>query len=95
MEVHSGIQWPRTLRDSTVSRACTEATQRFRTGPMASRKCNNQGEWEEADLTPCTIIKVDNSFLLVWFVLDADKHTDDQEQEFVENVGPLHYLFFN
>ena len=87
LEVHSGIWWPQTLRDFIVTRPCNNASSRFRTGPMASRKCSNEGEWEEADLTPCTIRNVEDPFLLVWFVIDAEKHTDDQEQDFVENVG--------
>ena len=58
----------------------------FRAGPKASRRCNNQ-EWEEADLTSCTIAEIEDPFLLVWFVIDADTHTDDQERDFVENVS--------
>ena len=59
----------------------------FRTGPKASRRCNNQGEWEEADLTSCTIAEIEDPFLLVWFVIDADQYTDDQEQDFVDSVS--------
>jgi hypothetical protein len=58
----------------------------FRAGPKASRRCNNQGEWEEADLTSCTIAEIEDPFLLVWFVIDADQYTDDQEQDFVDSM---------
>jgi hypothetical protein len=87
VEVSSGIQWPWTLEDTTVSRPCSEAGSMFRTGPKASRRCNNQGEWEEADLTSCTIAEIEDPFLLVWFVIDADQYTDDQEQDFVDSVS--------
>ena len=89
MEVNSGIQWPWTLEDTTVSRSCIEAGSMFRAGPKATRRCNNQGEWEEADLTSCTIGEIEDPFLLVWFVIDTDQFTDDQEQDFVDNVSFL------
>ena len=87
MEVHSCIQWPWTLEDTTVSRPCSEAGSMFRAGPKASRRCNNQGEWEEADLTSCTIAEIEDPFVLVWFVIDADTHAGDQNQDFIESVS--------
>ena len=59
----------------------------FRAGPKASRRCNNQGEWEEADLTSCTIAEIEDPFVLVWFVIDADTHAGDQNQDFIESVS--------
>ena len=87
VEVNSGIQWPRTLERSTASRPCTEAGSMFRAGPKALRRCNDQGEWEEADLTSCTIAEIEDPFLLVWFVIDADQYTDDQEEQFLDSVS--------
>lgn len=91
VEVQRGIRWPRTLEDNTVSILCTEAGSRFLAGPKASRRCNDQGEWEDADLTSCTVDKTKNPFLLVWFVIDADNYAPSQEQDFVNNVSNVYY----
>ena len=89
MEVNSGIQWPRTLEGNRASRPCTEAGSMFRAGPKASRRCNDQGLWDEADLTSCTIADIEDPFLLVWFVIDANQYTNDQEQGFINSVSSI------
>ena len=87
MEVNRGIQWQWTLEGNTVSRPCREAGSMFRVGPLASRRCNEQGEWEEADLTSCTLTLIEEPFLLVWFVIEADEFSENMEQEFVDSVS--------
>ena len=59
----------------------------FRSGPLATRRCNETGEWEEADLTSCTLVEVEEPFLLIWFVIEADTFTDEMEEEVVSNVS--------
>ena len=63
----------------------------FRVGPRALRKCNEEGEWDEADLTSCTLAEVEEPFLLFWFVIEADAYTDDMEQGFVDSVSTIKY----
>ena len=92
MEVSSGIQWPWALENTTVFRPCTEVGSMFHAGPKATRRCNHKGEWENADLTTCTIGEIEDPFLLVWFVIDADQYTDDQEQDFVDSVSFLNFI---
>lgn len=69
---------------------CSSAGSLFRDGPMATRKCNESGEWEEADLTSCTLVELNVPFLLTWFVLDTDMYTDAMEETFVRSVS--HHL---
>lgn len=66
---------------------CSDAGSMFRDGPMATRECNGRGEWEEADLTSCTLVEVIEPFVLTWFVLDADMYTDGMEEEFLQSVS--------
>ena len=88
MEVGGGIQWSWTLENTTAFKPCSEAGSMFRVGPKASRQCNLEGEWEDADLTSCTTIAdVKEPFLLVWFVIDAIEYTDDLEQGLISNVS--------
>ena len=75
-----------------VTRPCSDAGTTFRAGPLASRRCNNQGEWEEADLTTCTLAEVEKPFLLVWFVIEADEYTEDMKQGFIESVSTTRIL---
>ena len=86
MEVNGGIQWPWTLEGTTAFRPCSEAGSMFRVGPRASRQCDQEGEWEDADLTSCTIADIEEPFILVWFVIDAEEYTDSMEQDFIDNV---------
>ena len=86
VEANGGIQWPWTLEGTMASRPCSDAGLMFRVGPRASRLCSEQGEWEEADLTSCTLTDAGEPFLLVWFVIEADEYTDDMEQSFVDSV---------
>ena len=86
VEVNGGIQWPWTLEGTTAFRPCSEAGSMFRVGPRASRQCDQEGEWEDADLTSCTIADVEEPFILVWFVIDAEEYTDSMEQDFIDNV---------
>ena len=83
------MQWPETFEGKTVSRPCIEAGSMFRAGPKASRRCNDREEWEEADLTSCTLTEIHDPFLLVWFVIEADEYIDGQEQDFIENVSQV------
>ena len=86
VEVNGGIQWPWTLEGTTAFRPCSEAGSMFRVGPRASRQCDQEGEWKDADLTSCTITDVEEPFILVWFVIDAEEYTDSMEQDFIDNV---------
>ena len=95
MEVNRGIQWQWTLEGNTVSRPCREAGSMFRAGPQASRRCNDQGEWEEADLTSCTLTEIEEPFLLLWFVIEADEITDDMKQGFIDSVSVYNILKLN
>ena len=96
-EVNSGIQWQQALESTIVSMPCSDAGSMFRDGPVATRKCNESGQWEDADLTSCTLVKLNEPFLLTWFVLDTDMYTDAMEETFVQSVGhqlsALHPLF--
>ena len=87
MEVSSGIQWPFTLEGNTASRPCRDAGPMFRVGPQASRLCNGRGEWENADLTTCTLGEIEQPFLLAWFVIETEEYTADMEQEFIKTVS--------
>ena len=87
VEVNRGIQWQWTLEGNTVFRPCREAGSMFRVGPLASRRCNEQGQWEEADLTSCTLTLIEEPFLLVWFVIEADGFSENMEQGFVVSVS--------
>ena len=87
MEVSSGIQWQSALEGTTVYRPCSDAGSMFLTGPQASRRCNNQGNWDAADLTSCTLREIEEPFLLVWFVIEADEYRDTMEQGFVDCVS--------
>lgn len=89
-EVNSGIQWQQAQENTIVSMPCSSAGSLFRDGPMATRKCNESGEWEEADLTSCTLVELNIPFLLTWFVLDTDMYTDAMEETFVRSVS--HHL---
>ena len=93
VEVNGGIQWPWILEGTTALRLCSDAGPMFRVGPQASRLCNELGEWEEADLTSCTLTDVKEPFLLIWFVIEADEYTDDMEQSFVDSVSNFSYGF--
>lgn len=92
LEVNGGILWQRTLQDSVVSKQCHEAGPVFRSGPEATRRCNETGEWEEADLTSCTLDEVEEPFLLVWFVIEADRFTGAMEEEFVSSVRHQYHI---
>ena len=95
MEVNGGIQWQSALEGTTVYRLCSDAGSMFRAGPQASRRCNDQGNWEEADLTSCTLTEIEEPFLLVWFVIEADEYRDSMEQDFVDSVsGYIHTCIY-
>lgn len=66
---------------------CSDAGPMFRSGPMATRMCNERGEWEEADLTSCTLVQIQEHFLLTWFVLDVSVYDDAMEETFVQSVS--------
>ena len=87
VDVNGGIQWQWTLENTIAYKPCSEAGSMFRVGPQASRRCNEEGYWEEADLTSCTIAAVEDPFLLVWFVIEADEYTDDLEESFIASVS--------
>ena len=89
MEVNSGIQWQSVLEGTTVYRPCSDAGAMFRVGPQASRRCNDEGKWDEADLTSCTLqlTEIEEPFLLVWFVIEADDTTETMEQGFSDSVS--------
>ncbi len=41
---------------------------------MATRQCNETGEWEEAVFTGCTLTDtVSEPFLLLWLVIEAEE----------------------
>ena len=87
-EVNGGIQWPWTPQDTLKEKPCREAGSVFRAGPLATRRCNERGEWEEADLTSCTLLAdVEKPFLVVWFVIEADEYTPEMEQDFIQSVN--------
>ena len=92
VEVNGGIQWQWTLEGTTVSKPCSDAGSMFRTGPRGSRRCNEEGEWDEADLTSCTLAEIEEPFLLVWFVIEVEEYTDDMEQGFVDNVSTIRLM---
>ena len=87
MEVNGGIQWQSALGGTTVYKPCSDAGSMFRAGPEASRRCNDRVNWEEADLTSCTLAEIEEPFLLVWFVIETDEYTDSMEQDFVDSVS--------
>ena len=89
MDLNSGILWPLSVESTTEFIPCTDAGSMFRVGPQASRFCNEQGEWEDADLTSCTLFEIEQPFLLVWFVIEANEYTDDLEQDFIQSVSIL------
>ena len=66
---------------------CSDAGSMFREGPMATRKCNEIGEWEEADLISCTLVEIIEPFVLAWFVLDTDMYTNAMEETLVQSVS--------
>ena len=70
-----------------MTQTCSDAGGAFRDGPLITRMCNETGEWEEADLTPCTLAQVEQPFLLAWFVLDTSTYTHDLEERFVISVS--------
>ena len=89
MDLNSGILWPLSVESTTEFIPCTAAGSMFRVGPQASRFCNEQGEWEDPDLTSCTLTDIEQPFLLVWFVIEANEYTDDLEQDFIQSVSIL------
>ena len=74
---------------------CSDAGSMFRDGPVATRMCNEKGEWEEADMTSCTLVQVEEHFLLTWFVLDSSIYDAAMEGKFVQNVSLYIILLAN
>ena len=75
-EVSGGILWPRTVQDTTASAPCREGGNQFRDGLNVTRQCTANGDWAETDFIRCTLAESDESFLLLWFVIEADVVTD-------------------
>ena len=85
-EVTGGILWPRTVQGTPAMAPCRDGGDRFREGPMVTRSCLGNGEWAEADLTRCTLDMSDGSFLLLWFVIEADEISNTQRTNLEANV---------
>lgn len=65
--------WPRTVENTSVEISCSQASSQFRTETRATRKCLDNGEWSEADLTSCTLRSDADPFLLIWFVIESNE----------------------
>ena len=85
-EVNGGILWPRTVQGTPVMAPCRDGGDRFREGPMVTRSCSGNGEWAEADFTRCTLDVSGGSFLLLWFVIEADEISNTQRTNLEANV---------
>ncbi len=62
------------MQRETAVQPCSEAGPFYRKGPVATRQCNETGEWEEAVFTGCTLTDtVSDPFLLLWLVIEAEE----------------------
>ena len=53
--ISHGIIWDGQSENTTTFKRCSELHRNFRSGTYASRKCNEIGEWENVNLTDCTM----------------------------------------
>lgn len=78
--------WPRTVQDSIVSAPCSDGGEQFREGLNVTRQCTVNGEWTEPDFIRCTLAQTDESFLLLWFVIEADVVSETLRGDLEEEV---------
>lgn len=86
-EAEGGILWPRTVEGEVAEVPCTEAGPFYRAGPLATRQCNNLGEWDRADFSSCTLADTASEpFLLLWLVVEADGISEEEGTALEEEV---------
>lgn len=54
-DISHGLIWEGQSENTTTFKRCSELHRNFRSGTRASRKCNAKGEWENVNLTDCTM----------------------------------------
>ena len=63
-EFNGGLIWPRTLSNSQASLACSNAGTHFEIH-STTRYCDLTGNWNNLDLSTCTLVEKSVTFLLV------------------------------
>ena len=58
----------------------------FREGTQATRRCMENGEWEDVDFTSCTLVESSPPFLLLSLVIEADEVEGELESFLVMEV---------
>ena len=56
-----------------------QASSFFREGPLVTRHCMGNGEWERVDFTSCTLVESSQPFLLLSLVIEVDEVEEELE----------------
>ena len=65
----------------TIERLCSQADPQL-LGFLSSvrRTCNTRGVWGDPDFSECTLSRESNASLLVWFVVQSDSVTTENNR---------------